>query len=278
MSKGSLMALFRPVPTGGQELLLPEPIARNHWNSAGQLRGIAVSGAMARAAQLRSDQLGEPERFRPARWTVDLFRPAMMTGSTVRTSVVRSGRRLRLVDAELVQDDVVKARASLLSIATSASSGSRVWPGGTGTPDPVLDAPPPEDARWFSETAGWTTTATAHRNDARKATWLLPTEIVAGEKPTPFQHVAAAADLASLVANWGDRGVDYINADLVMHLSRLPPEARWLGLAAAGRDEAEGIAIGRATVFDQDGPLGRVIVDALANADHAIDPRAFDEY
>jgi hypothetical protein len=57
----------------------------------------------------------------------------------------------------------------------------------------VLDALPPEDARWFSETAGWTTTATAHRNNARKATWLLPTEIVAGEKPTPFQHVAAAA-------------------------------------------------------------------------------------
>jgi hypothetical protein len=107
--------------------------------------------------------------------------------------VVRSGRRLRLVDAELVQDDVVKARASLLSTATSASSGSRVRPGGTGTSDPVLDALPPEDARWFSETAGWTTTATAHRNNARKVTWLLPTEIVAGEKPTPFQHVAAAA-------------------------------------------------------------------------------------
>lgn len=272
------MALFRPVSKAGQEVLLPEPIARNHWSPTGQLRGIAVSGAMARAAELRASQLGQSEPFRPVRWTVDLFRPAAMTRSAVRTSVVRSGRRLRLVDAEFVQDEVVRARASLLSIAASAASVGRVWPGRTTTPDTVLDSPPPEDSRWFSEAVGWTGTATAHRNDSRKATWLLPTEIVAGEKPTPFQHLAAAADLASLVANWGDRGVEYINADVVMHLSRLPVEARWLGLAAAGRDEAEGIATGGATLFDEDGPLGWVIVDALANADHAIDPQAFDKY
>lgn len=266
------MALFRTKPGPDDELLLPEPFARNRWNPDGQLRGIAVSGALARRAQLRSDALGGA--FRPVRWTVDLFRPAAMTASAVRTNVVRAGRRLRLVDAEFVQDGVVTARASLLSIVVGESSEGRAWP---GPPDPAV-GPPPGDARWYSETAGWTTTASEHRDDSRKATWLAPVEIVEGEPPTPFQQLAAAADLASMVTNWGDRGVEYINADLVLHLSRLPDSLHGVGIAAAARDEAEGIAVGRATLFDTDGPIGRVAVSAVVNAGHAIDPRDFDEY
>lgn len=272
------MALFRADSTATGEVLLPEPLARNRWSPAGQIRGTAVSGALARAAELRSADLGEPERFRPVRWTVDLFRPAAVTGSAVRTTVVRSGRRLRLVDAEFVQGDVVTARASLLSIVAGTSTGGRVWAGPAAVPDAVREMPESSGTRWFSEAAGWTDAATEHRNDARKIIWLTPAEIVAGEKPTPFQCLASVADSASLVANWGDRGVEYINADVVMHLSRVPAAVDGVGLAAAGRDEADGIAVGRATLFDRDGHVGWVTVDAVANAAHAIEPEAFDAY
>jgi hypothetical protein len=82
--------------------------------------------------------------------------------------------------------------------------------------------------------------------------------------------VAAMADGASLVTNWGDRGVQHINTDITLALSRLP-ETFEVGLLAVDRVESDGIAVGTAAVFDRAGQIGTAMVTSLVNAHRTVD-------
>lgn len=279
------MAFFRTEIENGAEVLIPEPRARSGWGGPGQIRGTAVSGALARASEHATAQWDDVARFRPVRWTVDLFRPAPMAPVTTQATVVRHGRRLRLIDTVLLQDDKVLARASVLLLATdSAPAAGAVWPadgdaapnnsGADLPPIPDLDPETKENALYFSEAIGWTGGAAPHRNATRKAVWHLPEPLVEDEPPTPFQRIATIADSSNLVGNWGSHGVEFINADLTLTIDRLPTGADGIGIVAEHRRESNGIAVAHTSLFDRDGRLGTVALSALANSAVAVDPRA----
>lgn len=210
-----------------------------------------------------------PVRGRPARPTAE---GDQRLG---RTTIVRGGRRLRLIDVDLVQDGTAIARASLLLLATGGPSSGTTWTG------PLPDAPPapppdlspdPAEPTLYRSDAGWSADATAHTNDARKAVWFPAAPVVEGEDPNTFVHVAVLADAANLTTSWGTHGVEFINADATLTLSRLPAPADGVGLVATSRVEADGLATGTTTLFDRHGPLGSAVVSTLANGDHAVDP------
>jgi len=77
-------------------------------------------------------------------------------------------------------------------------------------------------------------------------------------------RVALAADIASPLANSGDAGLQYVNADITLYLQRLP-ESEWLGFESASHQSAAGIAFGSCTVYDERGPIGSSTVCAVAN-------------
>lgn len=87
---------------------------------------------------------------------------------------------------------------------------------------------------YSSEGAGWTPKPDPHQDDQRKQVWIKSFPVVQGEKPTSFQLAAMAADAVSLVTNWGDQGLEYINADLSLVMARLPV-GEGVGLAAQHR-------------------------------------------
>jgi hypothetical protein len=116
--------------------------------------------------------------------------------------------------------------------------------------------------------AGWT--ASPYRAPSRKQIWLLPFEIVRVERPSAFEFAASAADVASVVGNWGEAGVEFINADVTV--ARLPI-ALEIGLAAVDRVEADGIATSTAAVFDRAGAIGTAVVSSLTHAGVTVAPR-----
>jgi hypothetical protein len=90
------------------EALIPEQTAVSGWG-ANLMFGPAVTAALARGAELACPA---PD-LQPAKASFDLFRPALMMPSTVRTTVVRQGRRLCLIDVAFVQDvmDIARGRS-----------------------------------------------------------------------------------------------------------------------------------------------------------------------
>ncbi|MGY2701021.1 MULTISPECIES: acyl-CoA thioesterase domain-containing protein [unclassified Nocardioides] len=251
--------------------LVPTPLACSMW-SDDQMHGVAVSGALARAAEEGLAGAGRTD-LRPARWSVDLFRQARMQPCAFTTEVVREGSRICLVDVTMSQGGERVARASATFLKPSASTDGEVWePAGRPSPPPLDVAPPSDEPRvpFLLSGGTWSQDFTQHQNADRKAYWTSAIPVVPDEPLTGFQTAAAAADSASMVTNWGTRGVEYINTDIALTLARQPAGLE-IGLLATDRVEHDGIASGTCAMFDRSGPLGTVTVAALANSRRAVD-------
>lgn len=253
------------------DLLVPAEIARSMWSHE-QMHGVAISGALARALEMRLAELGRDD-LHPARYTVDLFQPARMAPCTVTTEVVREGRRICLIDAVLLQDGERVARASCIFLLPTETPKGDVWSPDDHPKPPPEDLVPPNDeprVPHFISDSPWSQSFPDHQNSGRKQTWQAGLPVVDGEPGTPFQSVASIADGTSMVVNWGSEGVKFINTDVTLALAR-PPVGREVGLSATDRVEYDGIAVGTVEVFDRAGPLGTAMVTAIANASRPID-------
>jgi len=253
------------------EVLVPQPAACSMW-SGDQLHGVALSGALARAAERQLDEVGRPDLI-PARWTVDLFKPARMLPAKFNTEVVREGRRICLVDVTMTQDGQRVARASATFLLPTETASGEVWEPSERPAPPSPDVAPPTSVPrvpFFRSDSAWSQDFSEHQNAGRKASWNTSFPIVADEQLTGFQAAAAIADGGSMVTNWGTGGVEYINTDIAMTLARRPVGTE-IGLHATDRVERDGIAVGTATVYDREGPLGSVITAALANSRRTVD-------
>lgn len=252
------------------EQLVPTEIARSMW-SHDQMHGIAVSGALARALELRLAALGRTELL-PTRYAVDLFRPAKMSPCTLVTEIVREGKRICLIDAILLQNGIPVARAGCTFLLPTESPNGTVWSPTDGPKPPPIEVAPPSDEPgipYFTSEAPWSQSFQEHQNAGRKQTWQTALPIVDGETGTAFQAVASIADATSMLVNWGTEGVQFINADITLTLAR-QPIGREIGLSTSSRVEHDGIAVGTVDVFDRAGPLGTAMITSLANAARAV--------
>ena len=255
------------------ETFLPMPLAQAQWRED-QMHGVAVSGLLARELERAVAAAGRTELV-PARYGVDLFRPARMIATRARAEVIREGPRLMLLDAVIEQEGEVVARASATFLKPTRTPGGEVWsPGPADRPSPPPAEVRPERGQHhvplMSSAAPWSDNFTQHQNAGRHATWQTALPIVLGEPCTPFQAVASIADATSMVTNWGDGGVEYINTDIGLALTRLP-EDTLLGLRTSDHIATEGIAVGTAEVYDDRGVLGIATVTSVANTRRTVD-------
>lgn len=207
--------------------------------------------------------------FMPARLTVDLFKAARGVPTTVRTRLVRDGRRVRNSECELLQDGAVVARATLVQYRRSAAPAGKEWSATMYLPTPV-DVDETSRLRVGSDDAGWSPNIADHRNSSRKRFLNRAVDVVEGVGNTPLVNAACAAEGTSLVTNLGTAGIGYINGDLTMALARLPVDD-WIYVQADSHWVAEGVSVGAATLYDRDGPFGTGLVTAVSNPQAQID-------
>jgi acyl-Coa thioesterase superfamily protein/acyl-CoA thioesterase superfamily protein len=242
--------------------LVPHPAARSPW-AADMLHGRLLAGLAAWA--IERDH-GAPE-LQPARLTVDLFRFPAMAPTQVATSLARRGGRVRVVDAVLHIEGVEVARASSLFLrrgevgADDDAPRTPRWD--APLPDDQEPADMPADVPFDVRPAGDRGFGAPGAGD--RQVWLRDRRpLVPGVELTPFVRAALAADFASPLANMASEGLAYINADLTLHLARLPA-GEWLGLRTGDRVAAGGISVAECTIHDLSGPVGWSSVCAVAN-------------
>jgi acyl-CoA thioesterase len=254
--------------TADGDVLVPNPIARGPWGST--ISGTYVGGLLGRSIELDA---GDSD-LQPARLTVDLLRPSAL-GDPVRvdTTVEREGRRLRLVDAVMTQAGTVVARASALFLRRAEQPADPVWTSPIDMPPPPT-APPDLSADITMEVwaSGKNSAATGPSMDLTewqhagpKYAWVrnvIP--LVDGEPLTPFTRAAMAGDVTSSLTHFGATGLNFINADYTLTLSRLP-DGEYIGLASLTHYSHAGVATGVAAIFDHLGPIGSGVATGLAN-------------
>ena len=192
-----------------------------------------------------------------ARCTFDILGPVPVGEVEVAARVVRPGRSVDLLEAELRAGGrvVMSVLAWRTALADAPAAGADPEP----PPRPPQPTPLPPQLDGFGygravelrfATGGWLEPGPA-------AVWThLRVAVVAGESPTPLQRVLAVADSGngvSAVLPW-DRWL-FINPELTVHLRR---EARgeWICLDAATTISAGGTGLARSTLSDDDGIVG----------------------
>lgn len=253
------------------DVYLPMPLAQSLWR-ADQMHGVAVSGLLARALEQAVAAAGRGDLV-PARYHVDLFRPARMIATTGTAVIVREGPRLMLLDAVVEQEGEVVARAGATFLKPSQPPSGEVWSAEDRPSPPPADVAPTTGEHHvpiFASGKPWSNDFTEHQNAGRHQTWQTAMPIVVDEECTPFQAVASIADATSMVTNWGAGGVEYINTDISLAIARLP-ESTSLGLRTTDHVASAGVAVGTAEVFDRLGPVGTATVTSLANTRRTVD-------
>ncbi|MGE2728174.1 acyl-CoA thioesterase domain-containing protein [Mycolicibacterium vaccae] len=261
------------IPDG--DAFRPTDWARGPWGQT--ISGNYVGGLLGHVIERDA---GDPD-LQPARLTVDLFRPASIAEPVrVETTVVREGRRLKLVDAFMTQSGTVVARANALFLRRGEQPpGERFTTEVTMPPLPPETEPVPANVItlvWSYGKDGDTPSLglDAWAHSGPKYIWTRELgPMVAGVELTPFARVALAGDMASSLTHFGADGLPFINADYTLTLSRLP-RTDFIGLAALTHHSDAGVATGTALVVDQDGPIGTATATALANPGFA-PPRSF---
>ena len=243
------------------ETYRPSWIAQGPWRP-GTLHGRAISGAMAHAVERRYLALDQAV----ARMTVDLYRPAPREPLTIETLLVRDGRRIRVVDAALVISGNTYAQGRFVILRHGEQPDGARWnPGNWDVPPPeALELRDPRGQRlnqYEIRPIGESGPGVRHRS------WIRESRpFIEGEEPSALVRLAATADYTSglTAASPGALLGRFVNADITLHIARLP-EGEWIGAEAATHLSEHGVGFGAAYLYDRRGPIAMSSVVSVSS-------------
>lgn len=250
------------------DFAVPTELTRGGWSDGAQ-HGSPPAGLLARAIE----QVPTAAPMQVVRFTVDLFREVPLWPLTVRTEVVRDGRRIQLVDAWLEEGGRQLGRASALRIRLEdvadldeLGGNNPFWPDFDVLPEglSMLDwrgffGESDDLVRFHIDAVEIYTVDDSFLSGSPGESWFrIRPALVAGETMTPFQLAALASDLA----NGNSQALDpkqwlYVNPDITLYLHRLP-QGEWIGMRSAVDQEAHGIGVTESAVFDRNGRFGHI--------------------
>lgn len=237
----------------GPNLYLPTVHTQGAW-AADQQHMAPVSGlltAAIEACQPRDDLM-------ISRVSFDILGVITMDATEVETRVIRPGRTIELVEAELrvAGRAVVRATAWRLAVSdTSAIAGSAVEP----MPGPDEGLAWTGASLWdggyirgleFRALPGW--------EPGRGRVWLRTTTgLIEGEPSSALSRYIGLVDTANgIAARCDPTTLLFPNTDLTIHLVRRPV-GEWVGLDTTVTFGADGVGLTATVLHDVDGPIGR---------------------
>jgi hypothetical protein len=233
-------------------------LTRGPWDPDAQHAG-PPSALLARGIELLPDA-GD---FQVGRITFEILRPVPIASLAVSARILRPGRRVQLVEAELRDGEEVLMRATAwrLRIAElELPPGSIVEVPAPAPPEEGTDAaffPTDQEHGYHSAmevrfiTGGFLETGPA-------TVWLrMRQPLVAGEEPTPLQRALVVADVGNGVSS----ALDYhrflfINVELTVHFERMPA-GEWICVDATTLPRPSGVGVAESVLFDREGRIGR---------------------
>lgn len=227
--------------------------AQGAW-SPGQQHMAPVAGLMAHALETCSPRTD----LAMSRVAYDILGSIPSGEIEVNARVIRPGRTIELVEAEMIADGrpVVRAVAWRLAITDTSSIAATDLPRIPG-PD---EATPFDMSEIFA--GGFIRTLTTRRFGdhvaGRSTVWLRPeATLISGEPTSELARFFGVIDTANGVATRALPGdVMFANTDLTVHLFRRPA-GEWVGLETEVSFGSDGLGLTSSVLHDLDGPVGR---------------------
>jgi acyl-CoA thioesterase len=239
------------LPTGA-DTFRATPAAQGPWDPEYQ-HGGPPTALLAAAVERHAG----PDGLRVARMTAEFLRPVPLDEVAVRVATIRPGRRVQLVEAELVHGDAVVVAARVWRHAATADPA----PGRTvSTPPPPV--PPPDggalpalwDSFGYGRALEWRPTAGDPGNGGPSAVWArMRVPLVAGWDVTGLDRLLVLADSTNGVSlelpltEWLS-----MPTGLTVTVLR-PPTGEWVHLDARTHLAGDGVGLSHGQLSDPDG-------------------------
>lgn len=194
------------------------------------------------------------------RFALDILGPVPVGEVAVRTEVVRPGRRVRCVAAEMSADGRPAARATawMLRRADTASVAAEPAPARLPRPETAVTDYPRPGFGYF-HACEWRFAQGAFLTTGPGVLWArLKVPVVPGEEPSPLQRVAGVADTASGISpELSFAAYTFANLDFTVHLLR-ELHGEWVCLDSVSAIGPSGSGLCRTRLYDDRGDLGSV--------------------
>jgi hypothetical protein len=244
---------------------LATELTRGPWDPGAQHAG-PPAALLGRAIE----GLPDAAEFQVGRVTCEILRSVPIGPVAVEARILRPGRRVQLVGAEL-RDEAGEPlmRASAWRIRTAPVAIP---------PEALPPAAPPPGPEQGAEVEFFPTGQELGYHTAMECrflsggfvepgpatVWLrMRQPLVAGEQPSPLQRVLVTADVGNGVSATLDyRRYLFINVDLTVHLERMPA-GEWVCVDAQTLPQPNGLGTAESVLSDQGGRIGRALQTLL---------------
>jgi hypothetical protein len=240
-------------------------LTRGPWDPGAQ-----HAGPPAALLGREIERLPDAAEFQVGRVTCEILRSVPIAPLHVDARIVRPGRRVQLVEAELRE-------ASGESLMRASAWRIRTAPVEIPAEAMAVDEPPPGPEQG-AEVEFFPTGQELGYHSAMECrflvggfvepgpatVWLrMRQPLVAAETPTPLQRVLVTADVGNGVsASLDYRRYLFINVDLTVHLERMP-EGEWVCVDARTLPQPNGLGTAESVLSDERGRIGRALQTLL---------------
>jgi hypothetical protein len=245
------------LPDGVDRYLATE-LTRGPWDPDAQHAG-PPSALLGRELE----RLPEAEDYQLGRVTVEILGPVPIGPALLRARILRPGRRVQLVEAELGDGERALMRATAWRLRRDE----------VDLPERAIGRTPPPPGPEEGRDAGYFPTAQEHgyhtamevrfvaggfMQEGPATAWLrMRQALIAGENPTPLQRLLVAADVGNGISSPVDyREFLFLNVELTVHIELLPA-GEWIGVDAVTFPRPSGVGVAESVLFDRDGRVGR---------------------
>jgi Acyl-CoA thioesterase C-terminal domain/Acyl-CoA thioesterase N-terminal domain len=256
-------AFYRQLTPGR---FLATPVTAGPWDPSHQ-HGGPPAALLARAIELTRPR---PDRYL-ARITLDILGPLPLGDLDVAAHLVRPGRSVELLEAEITAHGrpVMRANAWRIRAAPPDLPSRGVESSSPESPDPPVPGPEgfptaevdgqraPSWASGYVGSIEWRFVSGHFLLPGPCVAWTkMRVPLVEDEEPTPLQRALVVADSGNGLSNVLDiRSWLFVNPDLSVHLARLP-QGEWICVDAATTIPEGGVGLARSTLSDERGPFG----------------------
>jgi hypothetical protein len=249
----------------GEDRYLATELTRGPWDPDAQHAG-PPSALLGRELE----RLPDAADFQLGRVTFEILGPVPIGPALLSSRVLRPGRRVQLVEAELSDGERVLLRATAWRLRRERVD----LPAGAiaRTPPP----PGPEEGReggyFTGQEHGYHTAMDVRfvsggfMEEGPATAWLrMRQALVAGEDPTPLQRLLVVADVGNGISSPLDyHEFLFINVELTVHVEQLPA-GEWIGVDAVTFPRPTGVGVTDAVLFDRGGRVGRAAQTLLVS-------------
>lgn len=193
------------------------------------------------------------------RFAMEILGPIPVGEVAVSSTVVRDGRRVQYVTAEMAAGGrtVALARGWRLRTSDTADAATTLTPAPEPLPERPAGHPAGTGPFGYFDALDWRFARGAFNEPGPVVAWLrLCAPVLPGVEPTPMQRLVGVVDSASGVSNEVSFTTHlFSNVDLTVHVTR-PMAGEWLCVDAATRIGPGGAGACRALLYDEKGDLG----------------------